>query len=345
MFNKAGKNYSFIESVEILDSLPYGLYNLMQNPNGGFYLQEQDHFTIPGKIYGNPYKCVDRVLKSFYAGTKNLGAFFSGEKGSGKTLTTQMISLKSGLPTILVNQAYKGEQFKSFFANLKQDVCVLFDEFEKIYNYNNQNELLTLLDGNFNTKILFLFTSNESSMNYYLINRLSRMRYNFSYESLDAETVNDVIEDMLKNKAYKKDLLKVIQLIEKINLDTLIQLIKESNIHDESPLESVKHLNVSFDSNNYNVEIKYKGKLIPIYNTVVQVNTYNISSQCIDMTNEFYNSLEEDDKIRDLDDTTIDLSVMDKKYLPNGVLFTGKDFEVRYTRHKKETFSDVALRY
>ena len=67
------------------------------------------------------------------------------------------------LPVVIINELYHGSDFVDFITSPKLGECVVFlDEFEKIYSKQEfQHELLSIMDGNYATKLIFLLTVNE----------------------------------------------------------------------------------------------------------------------------------------------------------------------------------------
>ena len=61
------------------------------------------------------------------------------EKGSGKTLLAQHTSIlaakEHGIPTIVVNKPWFGDNFNSFIQSISQPLIIFFDEFEKVHMY------------------------------------------------------------------------------------------------------------------------------------------------------------------------------------------------------------------
>ena len=112
-------------------------------------------------------------------------------KGTGKSLLAKQICSMAGLPVIMIQHAYGGSGFLSFLSKISQPVIIFLDEFEKVYKENEQqNMLLSILDGTFNSKFLFLLTINEvGRMNHYMMNRPSRIHYHQNYTGMTMEMI------------------------------------------------------------------------------------------------------------------------------------------------------------
>ena len=118
-----------------------------------------ESFTIDYKIYGDVYKSVDRIYNTFTDRDSSTGVLLVGEKGSGKTLLSKLLIIKAAeqqLPCIIINSPWTGDKFNQLIQNIQQPCVVLFDEFEKVYEEKDQNSILTLLDGVYPSKIVFI---------------------------------------------------------------------------------------------------------------------------------------------------------------------------------------------
>jgi hypothetical protein len=264
-----GTKYSFANITDTYTTLPKGNYLLKFDPREGYFLEKKDDFVLPKKIYGDQ-SIINRWLKSWETNSsKNLGILLAGVKGSGKTITAQKFCVESELPVIIINELFHGSDFVDFITSPKLGECVVFlDEFEKIYSKQEfQHELLSIMDGNYSTKLIFLLTVNEDKLNDYLVNRLNRIKYCKTYYDLDTETINSVIDDMLINKEHTQS---IHSFFEKVNLktfDLLVNLIKEMNLFNEDALICGSHLNLKPHSKIYEVYEIFNNKEYPCYSS------------------------------------------------------------------------------
>jgi transcriptional regulator with PAS, ATPase and Fis domain len=275
---------SYVESFQLL---PNGTYlTKFDVRNNEYYLELTEDFTTPNKIYGNSELLSTRYVNTFNDSTKNMGILLTGLKGTGKSLTAKLTAIKSNIPVILITEEFVGEEFKSFLNNIKQEVVIFIDEFEKVYSENNtQQSLLSLLDGVFEGKKLFIFTSNMvNKVNTYMLNRPGRIRYLAEYESLDESVINDVINDILINKSNISGLLSVLDILGSISMDSLVSLITEMNTYGETANEAIKYLNIRPEDSQYSVNIMIDG--IKVGTTSIRIHPLRI----IDTYIEFYNS-------------------------------------------------------
>ena len=235
------------ESLEVLDELPPGNYIMQFPPIGPAYYECVDDFMLPDKIYGDVTKNSERILSTFVSRAGATGVLLSGEKGSGKTLLAKHVASMSGYPCILVNSPLKGDTFNTMLQNLTQPAIVLFDEFEKVYNDNKgeQDSMLTLLDGVFTSKKLFLFTCNDMyRINACMHNRPGRIFYSLSFKGLPIEAIKEYCDDRLENTSHKDAICGLSMMFREFNFDMLAALIEEMNRYNESPKEALQMLNV-----------------------------------------------------------------------------------------------------
>lgn len=237
--------------VDTIPAVPPGNWLVRFDERDLFFFLERMHdFTIPDQIYGDCDILTDRYLKTFKRYNKNLGVSLSGVKGTGKSLTAKMLAMKSNLPVIIINEPFTGSMFNSFIESIDQECVVFIDEFEKVYSKSDdQSAMLTLLDGAFMSKKLFLFTSNETSrFSNYLMNRPGRIHYFKEYKRIDDNTLQQIIDDTLVDKSHEVELKSIINLIDDANIDMVFSLIREMNDFNEGPKQAIEHLNISISS-------------------------------------------------------------------------------------------------
>lgn len=233
------------------EKVPAAIYTAKFNPQQGcFYLERDNEFTQIGEIYGDVYRRADRIVNAYETKGGNIGVLLSGEKGSGKTLLAKVISnrmVEKGVITVIVNSPYCKPEFFSFINSLSDDVVLIFDEFEKIFDKQQQNQLLTFLDGTAsNGNRIVIFTSNETNnLADALINRPSRIRYHYSYRGIDEEMVRMYCEKNLNNKAHTESVVALFISMKAMNFDILKELVIEMNTHNETAQDSMEHLNIT----------------------------------------------------------------------------------------------------
>lgn len=255
------------EALDLHEKLPAGNYTIQKDPFGNLYLEHIGNFTAPKKIYGDCLKNTDRIINTFLNRPTTTGVMMTGEKGSGKTLLTKNVCIelaKQDIPTIVINAAWCGDAFNTFIQNIEQPCAILFDEFEKVYDRDEQEQILTLLDGVFPTKKLFLLTCNDKyRVDYHMRNRPGRIYYMLDFKGLDAEFIREYCEDNLEAKQYIDKIVTLAGLFGEFNFDMLKALVEEMNRYGETPQEALRMLNIKpeFDSGTrYDVKVTYNGR-------------------------------------------------------------------------------------
>lgn len=269
-FLKQGNTYkiSAKEALDLHEMLPAGNYIIKENPmSGELFLEHIGDFEIKGKTYGDHTRNADRILRTFLDRPNTTGVMLTGEKGSGKSLLAKAVSIdgaKKGIPTIVINAAWHGDKFNSFIQTIEQECIVLFDEFEKVYDSAEQEAILTLLDGVFPSKKLFMLTCNDKwRVDQHMRNRPGRIYYMIDFKGLDGAFIREYCNDNLTALNYTDKIVQIASLFSEFNFDMLKALVEEMNRYNEAPEVALKMLNAKpeFDTggNRYKVDLAIKG--------------------------------------------------------------------------------------
>lgn len=271
---RTGNTYRIMNEndMEVSQKLESKTYSVIQHPmSGEFMLQPIKNFEMPSKIYGNTHKQAERILNTFESRPFTTGVHMDGVKGSGKSLLAKYVSVRAqeqGIPTIVINNPFCGEEFNKFIQSIDVPAVLLFDEFEKVYNNEHQNKILTLFDGVYPSKKLFLLTTNESYMvSNYLKNRPGRIYYSFKFDTLDPEFVREYCEDNLNDKSHVRNIVNYTNIFSFFNFDMLSSAVEEMNRYGESLQEVLGYLNIipeTKNSDSYMIMFEYAGKIAQI---------------------------------------------------------------------------------
>lgn len=235
-------------NMDVREALPAGNYTVKFDTMKGFFLEEISSFEINHKLYGSTEKNAKRVLTTFMDRSFTTGVMLSGEKGSGKTLLAKKICIeaaKIGIPTVIINQSFVGDTFNSFLQSIEQPCIIFFDEFEKVYNEKEKQEaILTLFDGVYPSKKLFICTVNDKyKVDVNMRNRPGRIYYMLDFTGLETSFVKEYCEDCLHYKQFTNSICNIASIFGNFNFDMLKAIVEEVNRYGEHPQEVIKILN------------------------------------------------------------------------------------------------------
>lgn len=228
---------------------------------GNFFLRVVDDFSLPEKLYGKTETHCRRILNTYKERSGNLGVMLVGNKGSGKSLLSKLLSTKCkeiGMPTIIINQPYHGDVFNKFIQDIDVNTVIIFDEFEKVYEADIQEKILTLFDGMFESKKLFVLTSNSSyKIDDNMFNRPGRIYYQIEYSGISEEFITEFCQANLNDKTQIDSIIKITNLFTDFNFDMLKSMVEEMNRYQESANEVIELLNIKPNYHNGKNERRY----------------------------------------------------------------------------------------
>lgn len=341
-FLKNGNRYRVTtdDALDLHETLPVGTYFVRFSMDFGFYLESTDDFRTPNTIYGSTERDAERILKTFEQRSGSTGCLLCGSKGSGKTLLAKLIASKAAeknIPTLIVNAPFQGDNFNTFLATITQEVVVVFDEFEKVYEKDDQKGLLTILDGVVGNKKLYVMTANDLyRIEAHLKNRPGRFYYLMEFKGVTQEFIREYCELNLVNQDYIEKIVILSTLFYEFNFDMLQALVEECNRFGEDPTDAAKYLNVKPETgtkNDYNVSLEING-------VVVEQHCYDDGWEGNPLDDDFRISYSEDTEQRDWKTIRFrrqDITEFDAR--KGVVVYKSEEGKVTLTRQKAEEFS------
>lgn len=267
----------FGDDMETYESIPKGTYRVNFNPMAGYSLERlSDLKTKEDAVYGTHHDKLKKVISTYKRmqdeGGRSLGVLMSGDKGIGKTMFTQMLSEevdKMDIPVIIVDRM--SDDLPSFLMSIEQRVMILFDEFEKLFDNESQERMLSMFDGLHSSPHLYVITVNEMSrVNDYLLNRPGRIHYHirFHYPTYDEvyQYIKDKLEGTGMTDAKVKGLAREVGLLSyrvNLNFDMLRAIAFELQSTPDLR-EAIEDLNIEgVGSTKVNININFKNPNIP----------------------------------------------------------------------------------
>lgn len=237
-------------STQIVDKIDGGTWVVRQNPKTfEFYLERLPDMFVPKRRYGATDSQAARIIRSFHDRPRNTGVLLAGEKGCGKSMTMAVLSMtlrETGIPTIIIESEFENGDLPAFIAKIDQECLIAFDEFEKNFSKEGgQVQILSLLDGIFTGKKLFVLTcNNQWRLNENLLNRPGRIFYALYFNGLEETAIVEYCQDNLFNSAEIPGVVKVAKYIAQFNFDMLKCLVEEMNRFGESAASAAKMMNI-----------------------------------------------------------------------------------------------------
>jgi ATPase family associated with various cellular activities (AAA) len=332
------------EALDIQNKLPIGNYTVKFNDmTGQFFLEMTESFKPVKKLYGDTNKNANRILNTYLSRTSSTGVMLNGEKGSGKTLLAKTISIeagKKGIPTIIINDPWTGDIFNKFLQDIEQPTVILFDEFEKVYDNDHQEKALTLLDGVFPSRKLFVITCNDKwRVNEHMRNRPGRIFYMLDFGGLSPDFIIEYCNDNLKNKQHIDKLVEISSLFEKFNFDMLQATVEEMNRYDESPQDALKMLNAKPEFSNagiFTMKLFIAGKEIQPSRTEYKLNPL-INNLLIEWYTKVVGDDDDDNEYNCMTVTPNNIVKVDSQ--EGSFVYQKNDVQCILTRKKEEKYS------
>lgn len=242
-----------------------GVYTCGQDISGLFISRVSDRFTFAFKLYETYGDIVTRITRAWNQLPGGLGISLNGVKGTGKTVCAQEVANKlidSSVAVLMVNAPVAlGE----ILIHIEQDIVVILDEFEKTHDKDQQQSLLSVIDGMSRSKFkrMFIFTTNNLTVDDNLIDRPSRIRYRWSFSRLERHVIASIMDDILPRECdcFRNDIISYLESRSVLTMDGAKATIQEVAIFQQSPYDFENILNLSKrQATSFKVEILDKDR-------------------------------------------------------------------------------------
>lgn len=182
---------------DVVQTVESGVYVVVVGENSVNLQLKQLAFKQPTEVLGKAKKIADIIASDFFSNPKKpLGAIFDGVKGSGKSMTAEIIAnkaIEAGLPVVVIDKDYSSSLLQLLVSKLGSCV-LLFDEFEKYYSKDNQKKLLSFFSDQANEGVLsIIITNDKSKVTSYYIDRPGRFKYRVDFKNLDDSEMKSVM--------------------------------------------------------------------------------------------------------------------------------------------------------
>lgn len=226
---EGNKVFPYIEQAgSVVEQVPPAFYHIDQHPLTGqyFLVNKAPKLPVPTELYGSTENRANLIMNTYNRKPVQLGVALFGQKGAGKTLLSNVVANKAieqGLPVIEISNSFNDSAEYLDFINSIGNCVIIFDEFLKVLKNKargdgdsseyraterGQEKMLTFFSGSNNAKRLTILIDNEQhALNDYFLNRPSRLRYIFQYDSVEPAVIQALADKVNLPESLTEELI------------------------------------------------------------------------------------------------------------------------------------------
>lgn len=265
-------NYNFLNSTtrvsiiekgnEIVETFPGGVFSLKFHPEQGSWFDKEGDIRINlDNVYGDHVDYADLFYKGYCSRDRSTGVLLTGLKGTGKTLISKILSRKfieRGLPVILIDRPLPPSVISDMLGKIETECMIIIDEFEKNFEIEDQNRLLSFLDGTYSSKRMVVVIANDvEDLTPYILDRPNRMLFRKHFSGLTVKELNDFLDRKLGDElpGLRAELINYVKLHHQVTYDIVNNIVEVCKLFDCGLLQAMDILNIP-GKGNISVPVK-----------------------------------------------------------------------------------------
>lgn len=217
-----------------------------------FEMELVENISLPQQLYTpeSDKKFIDKIINYHNSKTEGTtGVMLMGTKGTGKTVLAKEIAMASNMPIFIIDRSMHLRCLKNLFSRISENVCIIFDEMDKMCRERESDYVLKALDGIDTVgHNLVIMTCNEiGDIDDYILDRCSRIRYYKQFDEMPPSMIKQILEDRLDDSSNVKDITDFISTnFGIISFDNVAAFADEINAYPNSSYEELmEDMNIS----------------------------------------------------------------------------------------------------